>query len=426
MTNIISFKNINYNIFKNIDETERNIGYSVYNNIILTGRNNYYPNNLLYDINNKLLISPYDEKIMSLNKDSFYDDNIYDLILDDTNINKNKINEPLFFFIYNFDNYFHFLYDTLPYLYLYLELKKTIYNLKILVNYPNKNINNFYKFNTEFLSKIINLNDLIIHNNNNIYDTIYVSSSLTHGGCSNNPPRKEIYEIYDIIKNNINYDNINDKYKSLKKIYISRRTWINNDTSNIGTNYTTRRKMINEDTLVDILVSKFNFYELFCENLTTDEKIFIFSNANIICGSIGGGMSNLLFSNINTQSIIINTPYFLEINYRFKYTLENTNFKYFNDVTTYFTENNNISLFSRCKIITDKNNKIYYNKIGEITNIINNEYYINLSNNDIAGFNNLSKFDNVIFNINEFILLDKGLNSPYIVNIDKLLNFITN
>ena len=197
---------------------------------------------------------------------------------------------------------------------------------------------------------------------NNIYDIIYVSSSLTHGGFSNNLPRKEIYEIYDIIKNNIINNNINDKYKSLKKIYISRRTWINNDISNIGTNYTTRRKMINEDTLVDILVSKFDFNEIFCENLTTDEKIYIFLNADLICGSVGGGMANLLFSNSKTQSIIINTPYFLEINYRFKFSMENTNYKYFNDVNTFFTENsNNISLFTRCKIITEKDNKIYYN-----------------------------------------------------------------
>ena len=423
MSNIISFKNINYNIFKNADETERNISYSIFNDIILIGRNNYYPNILLYNSNIKLLISPYDEKIMSLNKDSFYDDNKYE-ILDINNDNKIIIIEPVFFFIYNFDNYYHFIYDTLPYLYVYLELKKTINNLKLLVNYPNKNMNTFYKFNIEFLCKIINLNDLIIHNINNIYNIIYVSSSLTHGGFSNNPPRKEIYEIYNIIKNNINYDNINNKYKNLKKIYISRRTWINKDTTNIGTNYTTRRKMINEDTLVNTLVSNYDFNEIFCENLTTDEKIYIFLNADIICGSIGGGMANLLFSNLNTQSIIINTPYFLEINYRFKYSMENTNYKYFNDVNTYFFNNNKISLYCRCKIITEKYNKLYYNKIGEITNIIDNKYYINLSNNDIAGFNNLDDFNNIIFNFDEFILLDNGLNSPYIININKLLEFI--
>ena len=259
---ILSFKNINFNEIYEKDSTERNIGYSIFKNVSLTGRNIFYPNILLYSEYN--LISPYDEKIMSLNKDSFYDDNKYYLQINDNKDNKDKIiiEEPIFFFIYNFDNYYHFLYDTLPYLFTYLELKKTITELKLLVNYPNKDKKDFYKFNKEFLEKIIDLNDLIIHKENNIYRKVYVSSSLTHGGYSNNLPRKEIYKIYDLIKNNINYENINEKYLNLKKIYISRRTWINNDKSNIGTDYTSRRKMINEDILVNDLI-KYNFIEIF-------------------------------------------------------------------------------------------------------------------------------------------------------------------
>ena len=169
--NILSFKNINFIELFDKDETGRNIGYSQLNNVILTGRNNFYPNVLLYTNNN--LISPYDEKIMSLNKDSFYDDNKYDFNF--KNIQNNLIKEHVFFFIYNFDNYYHFLYDTLPYLYTYLELKKYNSELKLLVNYPNKNKKDFYKFNNEFLEKIINLDDLIIHNENNIYEKIYMT-----------------------------------------------------------------------------------------------------------------------------------------------------------------------------------------------------------------------------------------------------------
>ena len=60
---------------------------------------------------------------MSLNKESFYDNNIYEDEIREIN-NKKIINENVFFFIYNFDNYYHFLYDTLPYLYTYFELKK--------------------------------------------------------------------------------------------------------------------------------------------------------------------------------------------------------------------------------------------------------------------------------------------------------------
>jgi hypothetical protein len=387
----------------------------------LTGRNNFYPNVLLYTNNN--LISPYDEKIMSLNKYSFYDDNKYDFNF--KNIQNNLIKEPVFFFIYNFDNYYHFLYDTLPYLYNYLILKKNNPKLKVLVNYPNKNKKDFYKFNVELLEKIINLDDLIIHNENNIYEKIYVSTSLTHGGYSNNLPRKEIYEIYNIIKNAINYKNINQNYLNLnnfKKIYISRRTWINNDNSNIGTDYTSRRKMINEDELVNKL-TKYDFTEIFAENLNTDEKIYLFSNAEIIIGSIGGGMANLLFSNKNTKSIILVTPYFLDINYRFRYSMENTNIQYIYDVNTYF-EDNKIPLYCRVKIIDNKSP--YFEKYGEICDYSkeNNKYLVNISNNDVAGFNNSIKFTNEWFLESEFILLDNGLNSPYIVNINKILEIL--
>ena len=420
--NIISFKNINFNEIYEKDNTERNIGYSIFKNVLLTGRNIFYPNILLYSDNN--LLSPYDEKIMSLNKDSFYDDNKYDLKVPN---NEDKdiviIEIPLFFFIYNFDNYYHFLYDTLPYLFTYLELKKNIPKLKLLINYPNKDKKDFYKFNIELLEKIIDLNDMIIYNENNLYKEIYVSTSLTHGGYSNNIPRKEIYEIYNIIKNNINYDNIDKKYINLSKNYISRRTWINNDNSNIGTDYTSRRKMINEDEFVDKLTQYYGFNEIFAENLNIDEKIYLFSYSDIIIGSIGGGMANLLFSNNKTKSIVITTPFFLDINYRFKYSMEHTDIKYIYDVNTYL-ENNQIPLYCRVKIID--NNSKYFEKYGEICqyNKDTNKYLVNISNNDVAGFNNNINFDNEWFLEHEFKLLDNGLNSPYFVNINKVLELL--
>lgn len=407
--NIIHFKKFNYTTLLEPDSTLRDIGFSVIDECKITGRNIYYPNVLLYQSDNNILISPYDEKVMSLNKESFYDNNIYE---DEPNYKNKKdiqVVEPVFFFIYNFDNYYHFLYDTLPYLYTYLELKKTISNLKILINYPNKFKNDFYRFNTEFLQKIINVNDLLIHQDNYIYSTIYVSTSLTHGGYSNNPPRKEINVIYDlIVKNTAKIDNLP------KKIYISRRTWLNPDKSNIGTDYTTRRKMMNEDELVNQLVLN-GFVEIFAENLSTDEKINLFANAEIIIGSIGGGMANLLFSSKDTKAIVLVTPYFLDINYRFKYSLENSNLIYFNDIKTY--KISNISLYCRVKLKSD-------GKIGEIIDYINNKYLINLSNNDVAGFNNLIEYKKILLDENDFILLDNGLNSPYVIEIDKLIIII--
>ena len=396
------------------DETERTIGYYKMNNISLNGRNTYYPNVLLYQMESESLMSPYNEMVMSLGKKSFYGD---DYEIDDIDSkSKNEIIEivdPVFFFIYNFDNYYHFLYDTLPYLFTYLELKKTIPKLKILINYPNET-NTFYKFNLEFLTKIINIDDLII-DSNNVYKEMYVSTSLTHGGYSNNPPRKEIFQIYDMLKNNIDYSNIDEHFKNLEQIYISRRSWINNDSSNIGTDYTSRRKMMNEDLLVESLKEN-GFIEIFAENLNTDEKIFLFSNAKTIIGAIGGGMANLLFSNSTTKTIVIETPYFLEINYRFKYSMEHTMIEYMRDVTTY--TNSKIPLYCRVKIIETE-------MVGEISDYdVNNDIYlINLSDG-VAGFNNKSSFKNKWFLSNEFELLDNGLNSPYTININSLLEII--
>jgi capsular polysaccharide biosynthesis protein len=405
---IISFKNINYVKISEIDLTEREIGYSSIKNCVIVGRNSFYPNVLLYS--NDSLISPYDEKIMSLNKESFYEFNKYEIT---ENIIKNNIIDfPVFFFIYNFDNYYHFLYDTLPYLYTYLELKKNIPQLKILINYPNKNMKILYRFNIELLEKIIDLKNIIYHDDNNMYKECYISTSLTHGGYSNNPPRKESLILTDIIKNNIKLQNIRKEYMNLKRIYISRRTWINKDKTNIGTDYTTRRKMMNEDEFVDYLNKK-QFKEIFAENLNTDEKIYLFTNADIIVGSIGGGMANLLFSDKRIKSIILVTPYFLDVNYRFRYSLEKSDFNYFYDINTY-KKTNKIPLYCRVKILKD-------NKIGEIINFNkdNNKYLINISDNDIAGFNNIINFKKEYFYETEFILLDNGLNSPYIVDIEK-------
>jgi len=425
--NIISFKQVSF-IYVNNSNThwcknisgetpsKRDCGYSIINDVCLIGRNNYYPNVLLYSTNDNIIISPYDEKIMSLNKDCFYENNQYEL--SNYDVPNNSVNIPVFFFIYNFDNYYHFLYDTIPYLYMFLYLKKIYPDIKLLIQYPNPYMREFYKFNIEIIEKIVDKADIIIHDVNNKYETIFVSTSFTHGGLSNDPPEKYIYNLYNALQPMINTNNqqCNNEY-----IYISRRTWINKDHSNIGTNYTTRRKMMNEDLLVEEL-SKFGVKEIFAENLSTDEKIQLFQNAKLVIGSIGGGMSNLLFSSETTRSLIIVTPFFLDINYRFKYSMEHTNITYFNDVQIFSALDNIIPMYCRCKILTGD----YIDKVGEIinwrlsdSNI--NEYLINISKNDIAGFNNTVIFENAWFTEDMFQLLDNGLNSPYVVDIDKLI-----
>ena len=407
---IQSFKTLHINKIAE-KEGNRELGFSTFEEIRLNGRNHYYPNVLLCNKTNEYLISPYDEKIMSLNKDSFYDDNEYDNEYED--VQTSLVENPVFFFIYNFDNYYHFLYDTLPYLHTYFHLKKTMPTLKLLVQYPNPAKTTFYPFNKDILDNLGLIENLILHDPKNIYKTMFVSTSLTHGGFSNDPPRKEAYQIYDRMKPDIFIQQPGEG------IYISRRTWINKNTTNIGTNYTTRRKMMNEDALAERLF-RLGIREVFTENLTMDEKIRLFMSAKLVIGSIGGGMANLLFGNKQTKSIVIVTPEFLEINQRFIYSMENTDITYFYDVKTY-KEHNEIPLYTRIRLNKE-------NQVGEIVeyNPETKKYLVQLSNNDVAGFNNEIEFTKSWHKSAEFQLLDRGLNSPYIVNIDEFIKVVEN
>jgi capsular polysaccharide biosynthesis protein len=390
----------------------RNIEYILLNNIKIIGCNHIYPNCLLYDVNNNIIVSPYDEKIMSLNKEIFYE-NDYQISIKDTEYIINY-EDDVFFFIYNFDNYYHFIYDTLAYICCYLELKKSNNKLRLLVSYPNVHMNTFYKFNEEIFS-IFNIDkDIIVHNENCLYKSMYVANSITHGGKSNNPPHPCVYNLFNAITNKPEHS------LSLKnkRIYISRRTWIHNNKSNIGTDYTQRRKMMNEDLLVTELVNKFQFQEIFCENMTMLDKIDIFKNSEIIVGAIGGGMCNLLFSPNTTKVVCIVSPYFLDINYRFIYSMNHTDIQYIYDTTQCS------QLFTRIKV-NDENSE-YYKKIGEIIDVDadKDSYTINISDNDVAGFNSNVCFTKITLRKSQIEFLDKGLNSPYCVNIDKVLHTI--
>jgi len=401
--NIELFKNLN--IFKNIlsnDENNRIINIYKLLDVNITGHSLYYPNILLK--NNDNLILPILEKTMSLNCGSIYEkENMkYNYI------SKNILytnNSPLFFFIYNTDNYFHFLYDTLPYLISYLKLKEEIPNIKLLMQYPNPQKSDFYPFVIEFLELLnIQKDDIIIVNEETKYDYIYISTSYTHDFDSNLPPRKEIYDLYKNIV--VNVKKKNNNIETPAKIYISRRSWLHNDFSNIGTNYTTRRKLINENELVEKL-SKENYVEVFTEKLSTVEKILYFSNATHVIGAIGGGISNVLFSPTSTYLKAIVSPMFLDINKRFKFSLDYVNVEY--DTNTQHYENTDFKTYMRVK---SNDKKI----IGEIIKINNNKITIAYTNESCVGWNNQNKYQNIILNIEEIEKIDNGLNSPWIYN----------
>lgn len=395
----------NYAIYKNIfpiDNNGRKIDIYKFNDCIISGINLYYPNVLL-KTKDKLIL-PVLERTMSLKSGTIYEK--YNMTYNYTKKDYNNINNcPLFFFIYNTDNYFHFLYDSLPYLISYFKLKEEIPNLKLLMQYPNEQKQIFYPFIIEFMEILnIKLDDIVIVNDITLYSEIYISTSYTHDIDSNLPPRKEIYNFFqDIVlsvKNNYNI-------KTPQKIYVSRRTWLHNNFSNIGTNYTTRRKLINENELVEKL-EKEGFAEVFTENLTTIEKILYFANATHVIGAIGGGISNVLFSPKTTKLEAIISPTFLDINTRFKYSLNCVDV-FYNTNTEHF-EKTEFKTYMRVKT---KDETI----VGEIEKIYDNKLLVSYTDGSNTGWNAQNKYKQIELNIEDVEKLDNGLNSLWKLNI---------
>lgn len=112
--------------------------------------------------------------------------------------------------------------------------------------------------------------------------------------------------------------------------------------------------------------------------MNTIEKIQLFSNAEEVIGSIGGGLVNVLFSSNNCKLIALISPTFLDINKRFIYSFKNVN----------------TVLYTNCVHESKDDFKCYmrvqYNHIvGEIINIKNNNITIMYSDNPFLGGTNL-------------------------------------
>ncbi len=394
--------------------------YTILNNVVLI--NKEYPNVLIKQLNNEsskgenksnreskesnisVIYDPYNEKTMSLDIKTEKKTN-------ETNeINGIVYNNPVYFFIYNFNNYYHFMYDTIPYLLNYIRLLKEIPNLKLLINYETCKL---FQFNKDILSMF----NQVINREDCVYSTMVISDSLTHGGLSNSSPLSEIYGLYSSFSNHIGQ--LSNEIKStIDKVYISRRTWTRSKSDNIGTDYTTRRKLVNEDKLVEMLNS-YGYKEIFAEDLTLNQKMNLFKNAKSVIGCIGGGMCNLLFSDKNTKVLCIVSPYFLDINKRFKYSMDHTNITYVYD-TKLVHPQGKIPLYVRVQL-----------KDGRIGEIIDysleskdkkDKYVINVASENVTGFDKIHNIE--IHSLDEFKQLDKGLNSPFELDLVKFKSLL--
>lgn len=382
---------------RSYEDSNRDLFTVKFENVFLTGRNIHYPNCLIQT--SQELINPYDERVMSLNKDSFYDDNEF---TSEPIIEEAVYTKPVLFFIYNVDNYYHFIYDTLPILYTYFDLQKEYPDIEILLQTSHPTKQKLAPFVTEFF-KAYKITNISFAKKNTHYLKMFVSTSFTHGGQSNDPPSQLSFSVWNKLQAS--------QPTLPKRFYVSRRSWIHGRTENMGTNYTTRRKCMNEDALVTML-KQYGVEEVFTELLTTEEKIALFRQAELVVGIIGGGMCNLLFSPQETKSICIVTPHFLTINRRFQFSMNHTNIVYSN-TGELFPFEGKFPLYSRVKIQST-------GRIGEVLEYKDGMNKISVSSNDVAGFSQDFPMEDIWVSEEQLEAVDHGLNSPFQLNLESI------
>jgi hypothetical protein len=314
---------------------DRPIMLCLFQNVTLSGWDFSYPNLLINEFGSDCWYLPVKESFMSLGRDSNYESSSEWFPGERArSLCTPACSRPAFFFAYNLSNFYHFMYDTLPYLNGYLFLKERGLNPALLVGQTGND--GLPGFVIEALQSFgIDIEkDLLYASPDIILDHLYVVSSYTHDGLSQYAPhhsyKAPLERIIEQLKLSCPEKPFNVKPPS--RIYISRRTWSSGDVSNIGTNYTERRKFCNEDDIVDEL-EKLDFTEIFTESLSLAQKIDLFSNAQIVIAPTGGGLANLLLASQSMKVILINSPLFWDTNKRLRFAFGHLDVLDFNDTT---------------------------------------------------------------------------------------------
>lgn len=166
-------------------------------------------------------------------------------------------------------NYYHIIVDFLPIIY-----QEYLLNTNVIINFD-------YPSRTSLIKQII---EAIFGN------TIKIDTNLV-------TPTKYSY---NAIKNSINYAYIqylkSMASKKIQKIQTYEKILIH------------RRNRYIDNNLIEYLKS-IGFVEIQCENLSISEQCHIFGNANIIIGSHGAGLTNILFCKQTALIIELNNGF---------------------------------------------------------------------------------------------------------------------
>jgi capsular polysaccharide biosynthesis protein len=194
------------------------------------------------------------------------------------------------------NNYYHWLYDILPKLYLALINRKRFFDY-----YYFPEIKNSYQKET---LKFLKINEnKIIHSGQFKHAQVKDLYIIDHpyyrqGSWSKKFNSLPEWIIYFLRKTFLNYKK---KFKCKQKIFIDR-----SDTNN------QHNQIINNNYLISFLKKRgFESYKL--SELSFSQQIYLFYNAKIIIGPHGAGFANICFCKKNTKIIDLKSRHFKKI-----------------------------------------------------------------------------------------------------------------
>lgn len=198
------------------------------------------------------------------------------------------INEPVFYLRYIWEtNYQHFIVEILPKLYNYLQLKKNIKDLKVVIGDK--------KWIHDLIDKVVDENDIIVQTENLLFKKVYFCPTTN---INLRTPDENFYKITDVIKK--------VEYLSEEKelIFLDRMICPENRGNT--------RIITNKEELL----SRLNPEIVFLENCTLQEKISKLSNTKTIITQHGANAMNLIFcSNIKNVIILCSDTFYASIDF---------------------------------------------------------------------------------------------------------------
>lgn len=188
------------------------------------------------------------------------------------------------------DNYFHWLIDVLPRLYLLrrsgLEMDRIIVNPK-----------GSYPFQYETLKLLGIPKNKLIETRGSLHlqaDRLVVPSPVRNKSTYSIPSWAHVFlreEMFNSCKKT-------KKQPGYERIYISR-------------SHARFRKVLNESSVVDLL-NKHGFKAINLESLSVEKQMQIFSSAEVVISPHGAGLTNLVFCDAKTKVIEFFSPTYVE------------------------------------------------------------------------------------------------------------------